>query len=109
MELLNNVGSIPYNPQGYGLIRQALLDPIQAALNFGAIRVNVPLSNAQAAEVNNQAGTTISTILQTAGWYLQILAATAQVRAARTSPPITLWYMDGESVQQINMASVLIQ
>lgn len=109
MELLNNTNSIPYNPAGYGLIRAALLDPIQAAVNFGAIRQNVPLSNAQAAEVNTAAGLTISGVLQTQGWYLQILAATPQVRAARGTPPMSFWYVDGESVQRLQLASILIQ
>ncbi len=109
MELLNNVGSIPYNPAGYSLIRQACLDPIQAALNFGSIRPNVPLSAAQAAEVNNAAGIAIDGVLSTVGWYLQIKAATAQVRQARGSPPMTLWYMDGQSVQAITLASILVQ
>ena len=109
MELLNNVGSIPYNPAGYSLIRQACLDPINAALNFGTIRANVPLSDAQIAEVNNAAGVQIDGILSSVGWYLQINAATAQVRQARGSPPMTLWYMDGGSVQQITLASILVQ
>jgi len=109
MELLNNVGSIPYNPAGYSLIRQACLDPINSAVNFGSIRPNVPLSAAQAAEVNNAAGTQIDGVLSTVGWYLQIKAATAQVRQARGSPPMTLWYMDGQSVQQITLASILVQ
>lgn len=109
MSLLTTVKSIPYNPAGYGLIRAALGDPIAAAVNFGTIRTGVPLSQAQAAEVNNAAGVKIDQVLSTQGWYLQILAATPQVRAARQSPPITLWYLDGESVQQIAMASILIQ
>ena len=109
MELLNNVGSIPYNPAGSSLIRQACLDPINAALNFGTIRANVPLSDAQIAEVNNAAGVQIDGILSSVGWYLQINAATAQVRQARGSPPMTLWYMDGGSVQQITLASILVQ
>ena len=74
----------------------------------GAIRPGVPLSNLQAAEVNAAAGTQIDQILKNRGWYLQILDANAQVRAARSSPPITLWYMDGGSVQQINVASIEI-
>lgn len=109
MELLNNVGSIPYNPAGYSLIRAACLDPINAALNFGSIRPNVPLSQAQIAEVNNAAGIPIDGILSTVGWYLQIKAAPEQSRQARQSPPMTLWYMDGQSVQQITLASILVQ
>jgi hypothetical protein len=85
------------------------MDPILAALNFGAIRGNVPLSSSQAAQVNNAAGTKIDTVLSSRGWYLQILPATAQVRAARGTPPMTFLYMDGGSVQAINLASIVIQ
>ena len=109
MLLLKSVNSIPYNQQGYTLIRAALLDPILAAVNFGAIRAGVTLSQAQIAEVNNQAGVTIDTILSTRGWYLQVLDASPQVRQARGSPPCTLWYMDGQSIQKISLNTVLLQ
>lgn len=109
MTLLGQVKSIPYNPDGYGLIRQADMDPISAAVNFGAIRNDVPLSAQQAALVNNAAGLPIDKTLSTQGWYLQILPASAQVRAARGTPPKKFWYMDGGSVQQITMNSILVQ
>ncbi|NTG07260.1 DUF3383 family protein [Rhizobium rhizogenes] len=109
MELLVNVNSIPYNTAGYALIKAACADPINAALNFGAIRVGVTLSNAQIAEVNSSAGTKISDVLQLQGWYLQVQDATPQVRQARQSPPMTFYYMDGQSVQRIELASILVQ
>lgn len=109
MVLLQNVKSIPYNASGYSLIEAAVGDVITAALNFGAISPGVPLSQAQAAEVNQAAGTQIDNILSTTGWYLQILPASAQTRAARGSPPCTFWYSDGGSVQAIQLASILIQ
>lgn len=107
--LLTQAKSVPYNQAGYTLIRAACMDPINAAVNFGAIRAGVPLSAQQAALVNNAAGTAIDGILATQGWYLQILPATAQVRGARSTPPMTLWYMDGGSVQSISLASVEVQ
>ena len=107
--LLTQMKSIPYNAAGYALIRAACMDPINQALNFGAIRAGVPLSSLQAAEVNTAAGLRIDGTLATQGWYLQILPAIAQVRGARKSPPCTFWYMDGGSVQTINLASVEIQ
>lgn len=109
MGLLTQIKSLPYNDAGYGLIRAACMDPINAALNFGAIRPGVPLSAAQAAQVNNAAGLQIDQILNTQGFYLQILPATAQVRGARTTPPMTFWYMDGGSVQSLSLTSVEIQ
>lgn len=109
MEMLIAYGSIPYNPTGYGYIRAALQDPINAALNFGAIRPNVPLSSAQASEVNAIAGIKVDDVLATRGWYLVIQAATAQTRALRNSPVIILLYMDGESIQKVNLSSILVQ
>jgi hypothetical protein len=109
MSLLVAMKSISYNAQGYGLIQAACMDPIMAAVNFGAIRAGVTLSAAQVAEVNNAAGLAIDSVLSQQGWYLQVLDATPIVRAARGSPPCTFWYMDGQSVQKINLASVEVQ
>jgi Protein of unknown function (DUF3383) len=109
MTMLTQFGSIPYNPQGYGFIRAAIATPVQAAVNFGAIRQNVPLSAAQVSEVNVLAGMAIDSVLSTVGSYLVIQTASAQTRAARQSPTIILVYTDGQSVQQINLSSVLVQ
>lgn len=109
MVLLTGVNSIPYNNDGKTLVRAACLDPILEALNFGSIRRGVILSESQKAQVNSQAGLDIDTVLTNEGWYLQINDATAQVRAARGSFPMTLWYMDGGSVHQITLASIVIQ
>jgi len=109
MTLLTNVKSIPYNAQGYALIEAALLDVIQQALDFGALRAGVDLSPLQEAEVNAAAGFPIAQTLEQRGWYVQVRSATAQTRAARSSPPVTFWYVDGQAVQKINLASVQIQ
>lgn len=109
MELLINVKSIPYNQQGYGLIRAAMMDPVNQALNFGAIRAGVTLSQAQVAEVNTAAGRKIDDVLSTVGWYIQILDALPQVRIARGTPPITFFYLDGGSIQRLNLASIEVQ
>jgi hypothetical protein len=106
---LTNVKSIPYNPAGYALVSAAMQDPINAALNFGLIDQNVALSADQIAEVNNAAGTAIASTLQSQGWYLQIQTASAQTRGNRTSPPITFWYVQGGSIQSINVSSVEVQ
>lgn len=109
MTLFANTKSIPYTTLGYGMIRAAVQDPINAALNFGAIRAGVPLSASQIAEVNAAAGLQIDQTLASRGWYFQVTPATALVRSLRQSPPCTLWYMDGESVQTLNIASINIQ
>lgn len=109
MELLANTPAVPYNQQGYGLIRAAALDPISSALNFGSIQPGVTLSSAQAAAVNTAAGANIAPTLSTAGWYLQIKDPGAIVRGNRGSPSITFWYTDGGAVQKITMASIDVE
>ncbi len=109
MTLLTSTKSVPYNAAGYALIHAACMDPINSALNFGAIRPGVGLSALQAAEVNNAAGAAIDSVLSSRGWYLQIKDAAASVRAARGTPPINFWYMDGGSVQSITVPSVEVQ
>lgn len=109
MNLLVQIGSIPYNQSGYNIVREACMDPINAALNFGSIRPGVTLSASQAAQVNNAAGVDIASTLNQRGWYLQILDASPQVRQARGTPPMTFWYMDGGSIQKITLASIVLQ
>jgi hypothetical protein len=106
---LTSVNSIPYNTEGDVLIESFLMDQITQFANFGGLRAGVALSAAQTAEVNNAAGLAIDGVLSTRGWYLQVLQATAQTRGARQSPPINFWYMDGGSVQVLQMASILVQ
>ncbi|MCH7381607.1 MULTISPECIES: DUF3383 domain-containing protein [Acinetobacter] len=106
LNMLKSIKSLPYNNDGYGLIRAACLDPIKEGLNFGSIRTGIPLSEEQKSEINNAAGKRVDDILTNVGWYLQILPATAQVRGNRTSPPMKLWYTDGGSIQKIDLASI---
>lgn len=109
LTLLTTVHNIPYNTEGYATIDANLAAVINAAVNFGAIRAGVPLDDTQAAEVNSQAGVRISDTLTQRGWYLQILPASSQVRSARGSPPMTFWYTDGQSVQQLNLNTAEVQ
>jgi hypothetical protein len=107
--LLMNVNSIPYNSDGYAMVEASCLDPINAGLNFGAIRIGTTLSEEQKAIIQNALGFDGSQAIISKGYILQIVPATAQVRAARASPPMTLYYADGGSIQAIEMASIAIQ
>lgn len=109
IDLLRQAKAVPYGPKGQALIEAACMDPINAALNFGSIQPNIPLSSLQAALANTQAGVRIDNVLSSRGWYLQVLDATADVRAVRGSPPIKFWYMDGGSIQHIDMSSIALQ
>lgn len=106
MELLTTVTSVPYNEEGYSLIRAAMMDPINEFINFGGIRVGIELSEQQKAIVNSAAGKVIDPILNHQGYYLQILDPGAQVRTNRGTPVINFWYTDGGAVQQITVASI---
>jgi hypothetical protein len=108
MILLTTVGAVPFDGSGAELIRNAMLDTIQRAANFGAFSPGVQLSTLQIAEVNNAAGLNIATTLFAQGWYLQILPAVAAIRAARGPWNITFWYTDAGAVQQINANSVAL-
>jgi hypothetical protein len=109
VNLFTSVPSIPYNASGYGLVYAACLGPINAAINFGAIRKGVVLSAAQVAEIQYLLGFDASAAIMANGFYLQIVPATAPTRAARQSPSISLLYQDGESIQQLTLASIVIQ
>jgi hypothetical protein len=109
LTLETQVPSIPYNTNGYNLVRSALQDPIDKYLNFGAIQPGVTLSASQAQQVNTAAGVKIDGVLSTVGYYLQILPASAQVRGLRGSPPMKFWYTDGGSIQSLLLASIDVQ
>ncbi len=109
MTLLTSIGQVPYNADGYALIEAAMSDPVEIALNFGAIRAGVSLSNLQKAEINNAAGADVAGTVESRGWYISVRNAAPAVRAARGSPAIHLWYTDGQSVQKITVNSLAVQ
>lgn len=109
MVLLTSVRSIPYNQAGYTQISEACAPVARQAVTFGAIRAGVTLSASQIAQVNANAGKKIDDTLSQRGWYIMVLDALPQVRAARGSPPMTFWYMDGGSIHKMALASIEVQ
>jgi hypothetical protein len=115
MTLLTTVKAVPYVSQGYALIEAACQGPINLALvpcqanggaGFGMIQIGVNLSPEQIAIVNYQAGKAIAGVLQSQGYYLQVVDPGAVVRGQGGSPIINLWYTSGGSVLKINMSSI---
>lgn len=102
--------SIPYNQDGYTELYRAVADVANQGVVSGIIRTGVTLSQSQAQQVDAQAGRTISTTLQTQGWYCLIgdPANVAQARQNRTSPSAQFWYTDGGSIQQITISSTAV-
>lgn len=109
MFLLGSVGQIPYNDEGYELLRAGLLSDIETAVSFGAIRSGVVLSEAQKAIIVGIVGQDVSDAIFNVGWFLSIQDPGAAVRAARGSPICTFIYTDGQSVQKINLSSLMVQ
>lgn len=105
------MGQIPYATQGDTLLATAVQNTIDTAVAFGAIQPNVSLSAAQAQVVNAQAGRSIADTLATRGWYLLPGASTASAatRAKRGPVQARFFYMDGQSVQSISLATVEVQ
>ena len=98
---------VPYNEDGYTLIRSWCQDPINRAKKNGVIDPGVNLSEAQKAELIREAGLDITSNLQTDGYYLQVVDGGPQVRTTRDTPSCSLWYAYGGSVQRVELASTL--
>lgn len=107
--LLTNVKSIPYNNQGYNLIRTAISSVVQQMISFGAIVSGVVLSGTQVAALTAAVGTDISRTLFAYGYYLQVVDPGPNVRAVRGSPICNLYYTDGGSIQKITLGSVDVE
>jgi hypothetical protein len=103
------MNTIPYTNAGYATIRAACKSTLDLALANGVIDRGVALTSTQANAVDTASGLIIDPVLATTGYYLLVLPATGTQRANRTSPPCTLWYMDGGSVNQLNLASIDVQ
>lgn len=108
LTFLGAMRSIAFDVAGAALIDQALADPIQTGLSFGAAAPGA-ISSAQIAQVNAEAGANVAGTLQTQGYYLQILQQPSSTRASRGPWRITLWYLDRGSVQSISLSSVAVQ
>ena len=108
LTLFQNSLSVPFTPAGATLIEQTCQVVIVAGLAFGAFAPNT-LTASQIVQVNAAAGANIANALQSQGYYLQVIIPSQIVQAARGPWDITFWWIDRESVQSINLSSVLVQ
>lgn len=99
---------VPYNDEGYTLIRSWCLDPIKRGLYSGIIDTGITLSESQKAELFREAGRDISGELNTDGYVLQINDPAPAVRQKRESPEASLWYTYGGSVHRLDLASTAV-
>lgn len=102
--------STPFTPVGYQAIKVACAPIIQQAGLFGLYHSGVTLSQTQISEVNAAAGgVDAASQIATVGYYLQVVDAPANVRAARGPLAVTIWYADGQSVQTLALNTVNVQ
>ena len=105
INLMKQAGQLPYNASGYNRIKTAMQPILNQAISFGAITQGVPPSASQTAQMQATLGVDPSGALKNQGYYLQVADPGAIARQNRQSPICTLYYMDGQSIQQINMFS----
>ncbi len=108
LTLLMSVGSLPYNEDGKTLVHTSVQSTLDAALKFGAIRTGITIDSTQKAAILNAVGIDLTNTLFSKGYYLYIDDATAAVREARGTFPMSLYYTDGGSVQEMNLASIAV-
>lgn len=109
LDLFRAVKSIPYNEDGYSMVRTACLDTINRFLKFGAIRRGITLSQTQKVQLLAEIGQDVSRTIEALGWYMQVKDPGAVVRAARGTPDCRFYYTDGGSIHKIVMPATAIQ
>jgi hypothetical protein len=109
MDGFASVNRVPYNEQGYTLIRAWCADAIRAAKNVGVIDEGISLSESQRAQITQELGQDIADELYAKGWFLQVDDPEASVRAQRGSPVMSLYITYGGSVQKIECPVTQIQ
>ena len=108
MNGLNMAGRVPYNEEGYALIRAWCMDPINRAFYNGVIDAGVTLSETQKAQVYQELGMDVSQELFTNGYVLVVSEPSPQIRVNRESPDVSLYYTYGGSVNKITVASTVL-
>lgn len=99
---------VPYNEEGYTLIRAWMQDPVNRALYSGVIDTGVTLSESQKAQLTREAGRDISGELFTDGYVIQVNDPAPAVRQQRDSPEASVWYTYGGSVHRLDIASTAV-
>lgn len=99
---------VPYNSEGYALVRAWMQDPVNRALYSGIIDTGVTLSESQKAELTREAGRDISGELFTDGYVIQVNDPAPAVRQQRESPECSVFYTYGGSVHKLTIATTTL-
>lgn len=107
--LFTNVGQIGYNIQGYSLIKSALQNTINLALNNNVISTGITLSTAQIIQLSQELGEDVSATLESNGYILIVDDPGAQARITRQSPICKLIYTYSGGINKIVLESIQVQ
>ncbi len=100
---------IGYNTAG----RIAIETPIIGVMNqfglWGGFSTGATLTPTQTNTINSVTGVDVSSTLSNQGYFIYIGPFTPSMRAARTSPVIYIWYVDGGVIQEVYINSIEVQ
>lgn len=109
MDGFKNTNRVPYNASGAALIRAWTQDPINVCKNNGAIDDGLELSESQKQQILQETNDeTVSQELFTKGCWLGITMPSANLRADRQSPVLTLYYTYGGSVHRLDFEVTVV-
>ena len=106
--LFTNNQSYSFTEAGYTAVKAAAQDPLQQAINFGAIRKGVTLDQSQIQIINQQVGKDISGSLFSDGYYFHIPNQPGSNRIERTLKGAVLFWTDGQLIQSLNLQSTTV-
>lgn len=101
MSGFKNAPRVPYNEQGYTLIRAWITDVIKRGLLNGVISAGVVLSEAQKAQLVYEVGKDVSVEMYTNGYYLRVSDPGADARLKRESPTVYFYFTYAGSVHRL--------
>lgn len=103
MDGFKRTNRAPNNARGEALIRAWAQDPINVCLNNGVIDTGLELSESQKQQILQETNDeTVSQELFTKGYWLCITMPSANLRADRQSPVITLYYAYAGAIQRLD-------
>ena len=100
---------VPYNEDGFTLIRSWIQDPINRGLRNGCIDAGLSLSEAQKAQFLNETGLNDQalSVLENDGYFLSIKDAGPSSRPNRDSPTIYCYYCYAGSVHRLDIPATM--
>lgn len=108
MDGFTTVNRAPYNETGRAFISAWLQDPINVCLRNGVIDKGLSLAESQRVQIMQEVGQDISTTLFTKGYWVGIEMPSANVRAERGSPVVSIYYAYAGAIQRISAEIVSV-